>query len=376
MKKRNWFDIKNVDSTLTDIYFYGFIGDYGWMADEEDVSAADFANEFNKIKSPNLSLRIDSPGGVIHEGIAIYNIIKQSNKKVTAYVDGMAASIASIIALAADHVFIPENALFMIHNPLSGIMGESEDMRKQADLLDKLKGQLVNIYIEKTGKSEKEIGDMMNAETWLTGQEAYDFGFADETTEALSAVAVHDLSKYNFKNTAKYTRLLKQADININSPKLKTEVSYMDLATLKEKHPDTYQAAFAEGEAAGNTKGKEAGIEEGKALGSKAGAEAENKRIESINALAVEGSEEIINAALKNPEATPEQVAISIVTNAKKQKTALAANNAAEGGELAGQAAGIDGGTEVTDDENDAAKRKNASEKMANAMNKRAGTAK
>ena len=113
------------------------------------------------------------------DGTAISNAIKQHKSKTVTYIDGLAASIGSIIALASDEVRMAKNAFFMLHEPWSIVIGNSETMREEAELLDKVGGVIAQTYIDKTGKDEKEIKELMSKETWLTAEEAKEMGFID-----------------------------------------------------------------------------------------------------------------------------------------------------------------------------------------------------
>jgi ATP-dependent Clp protease, protease subunit len=173
-----WLKIENKSEDSGDVYIYGVISDEKWY--DSDVTPSWFKDQMAKLsKLKNINLYVNSPGGGVFAGMAIYNVINRLTSKVTAYVDGLAASIASVIVMAADTIIIPKNALMMIHNPISIAAGDAATMRKEAEILDRVKTTIVSTYKEKTKKSEKEIADMMDAETWMTGEEAVSYGFAD-----------------------------------------------------------------------------------------------------------------------------------------------------------------------------------------------------
>lgn len=154
------------------VYLYDEIGWFG-------VVAEDFVKDLNAITSKTIHLHVNSPGGAVFDGIAIFNAIKQHKSKVIAHIDGLAASISSIIVMAADEIRISENAYFMIHEPWSMVVGNATDLRKEADLLDKVAGTIMKTYTDKSGKTADEIKPLMEAETWLTAEQSTDFGFAD-----------------------------------------------------------------------------------------------------------------------------------------------------------------------------------------------------
>ncbi|HHZ4166845.1 TPA: ClpP-like prohead protease/major capsid protein fusion protein, partial [Escherichia coli] len=134
-------------------------------------------------------LRIHSPGGDIFEGLAIYNALKNHPAKKIVHIEGMAASMASFIAMCGDHIVMPENAMMMIHAPRGVTAGVSGDVRRFADLMDKLGDTMAETYAGRTGRSKQEITAMMEAETWMDGNECKANGFADEVIPAITAMA-------------------------------------------------------------------------------------------------------------------------------------------------------------------------------------------
>lgn len=179
----------------TVIYLYDEISWWGIQADQ-------FVKDLNAIETPTIRLRMNSPGGSVFDGTAIYNALKQHESRIIVHIDGLAASIASIIAMAGDEVRAAENAFFMVHDPWSIVIGTAEMMREEADLLDKVSVTMAKTYQAKTGKSEEEILQYMAKETWFTGQEALDAGFVDfvekldENEQAKAKVSLFDLSAF------------------------------------------------------------------------------------------------------------------------------------------------------------------------------------
>lgn len=160
---------------MSELYLYDTIGET-WTG---GVTAKSVAKELAAMgDTKDLTVRINSLGGDVFEGLAIYELIKSSGKNVTVSVDGVAASIASVIALAGTERHIAKNAYFMIHNPWSMTMGEAADHRKAADLLDKVKGTILDVYTEASGGDRDDLSAKMDGETWYTAQEALDAGFA------------------------------------------------------------------------------------------------------------------------------------------------------------------------------------------------------
>lgn len=165
-----WYKMESRDSGETDVYLFDEIGMWG-------VTAKSFIDSIKDIKG-KIVLHINSPGGAIFEGLAIYNVLK--NKKAEVVIEGLAASMAGIIALAGTKVTMARNAMLMIHNPWTSVCGESEDLRKSAEVLDMLKAQMIDIYSSFSGLGETEVSALMDNETWLTAEEAKKMGFCHE----------------------------------------------------------------------------------------------------------------------------------------------------------------------------------------------------
>lgn len=172
-----WFDIRAKAEAEADVFLYDEIGGFG-------VNARDFISEIRASGAKKINLRINSPGGSVFDGLAIYNFLKEQD--VTVQIDGLAASIASIIAMAGKEVRIASNGFLMIHNPWGGAMGDSEEMRQTADLLDKIRDSLVGTYAKKTGKDEETIKRWMDDETWFSAEEAKKNGFVDTITDEVA----------------------------------------------------------------------------------------------------------------------------------------------------------------------------------------------
>lgn len=170
-----------------EVLIYDDIGE-GWFG---GISAKSFADEIKKLgKMDELNVRINSYGGSVFDGLAIYNTLKKNTARIVVDIDGIAASIASIIAMAGDEIRMADNGFMMIHDPWAMAMGTSEDMRREADVLDQVRGSLLDTYMKRATISEDEISTMMTEETWLTAADAVEAGLADEQTEAM-AIAAH-----------------------------------------------------------------------------------------------------------------------------------------------------------------------------------------
>lgn len=196
MKKRRnpWYRIENAaKSEEATVYIYEEIDSF-W-----GVSAQSFVKDLQALKSSTIHVRINSPGGNFFDGMAIYNALRQHPAEIVTHVDGLAASAASIIALAGDRVIMGNGSFMMMHNAWGFAVGDGNELRQMAEVLDKITGSIVDIYAKHTGKSDAQIAELLDAETWLTADEAVAEGFADETEEAKKASASFDLSR--FKNT-------------------------------------------------------------------------------------------------------------------------------------------------------------------------------
>ncbi|WKZ15437.1 MAG: phage major capsid protein [Candidatus Jettenia caeni] len=202
MKKENsktWYSIKaESDSDTAEILIYEEIGKSYW--DENGIDAKTFVKELGNIKAKQINLRINSPGGSVYDGLAIYNALKRHDANITTYVDGIAASIASVIALAGDKVVMADNALFMIHNPWGVCIGDSQEMMKTAETLDKVRDAIITTYKNRTALTDDELKKAMNEETWYSAEEAKEVGFCDEVEGKanLQACARFDLNKFGF----------------------------------------------------------------------------------------------------------------------------------------------------------------------------------
>ncbi|MEY8001603.1 head maturation protease, ClpP-related [Clostridium sp. Mt-5] len=168
--------IKNQDTPNPELYFYGDIVGSSWDAwQSEDMCPQDVQDFLSQLEgTKNLDIYINSGGGDVFGGLAIYNMLKRNTANKTVHVDGLAASIASVIALAGDTIIIPSTAQFMVHNPWSICIGNANDMRKLADDLDTCNKSILAVYQEnlKDGVNINTIQGLMDNETWMTGKEA------------------------------------------------------------------------------------------------------------------------------------------------------------------------------------------------------------
>lgn len=196
MKKREWYTINAKDETA-EILVYDVIGE-DWYG---GISALQFVKDLNDLDVENINVRINSPGGDVFDGTAIYNALIRHKAKINTYVDGMALSMASVIAMAGDNIIMAENAMMMIHNPWTLAMGDAEELRKTAEVLDKTKLNLLSAYNKQSSLDNDEISNLMDEETWMTGPEALEKGFVDEVTAPVKMAAFSKEHFAGFKHT-------------------------------------------------------------------------------------------------------------------------------------------------------------------------------
>ena len=193
MKERKpmWEIRQSANAGAVDIYIYGDVeGDsYDWWTDEvieSETSANHFRDELAKYpNATQINIYINSYGGSVFEGTAIYNQLRRHPAHKTVYIDGFACSIASVIAMAGDEIVMPRNALMMIHNMWMGAVGNAAELRKAADDLDVINAAGRGAYLAKSGDKlpEEKLVEMMDAETWLTAEDCIAYGLADRLAD-------------------------------------------------------------------------------------------------------------------------------------------------------------------------------------------------
>lgn len=190
--------VENAKAEAADVYLYAEIGFWG-------VTAADFQRELAGVTAKRINLHVNSPGGDVFDGIAIYTLLRDHPAAVTTYVDGLAASAASFISLAGERVVIAKSAYMMIHEAMGIVWGYASDMRRQADILDKLSDTIAEVYEDRAGGTRQQWRDAMAEETWYTASEAVAAGLADEVSGEADgdgrASNRWDLSAFDFRNT-------------------------------------------------------------------------------------------------------------------------------------------------------------------------------
>ena len=191
--KQAW-SLQGLSGDVAELRLYDVIGWFG-------IEAIDVIEALDHISESKILVRINSPGGDVMDGNAIFNALRNHNATVETRVDGLAASIAAVIAMAGDNIVMEENSFMMIHNSWSCACGNANDLEHVVGVLRKIDGNMVKTFAGRTGMESDEIVGMCDAETWMTADEAVGFGFADEVktdedVEASLAVKVFDLSEY------------------------------------------------------------------------------------------------------------------------------------------------------------------------------------
>lgn len=293
MKTKFWNIMKNEEENSADMILYGTIGSDEWWDDICDKTFKEDIANLGEVE--NINLHINSPGGSVFAAVAIANTLKNHKAKVTAYIDGLAASAATIITSACDVVKMPKNALFMIHNPLTWAYGNKQELEKTGILLDKVKDSILETYLAKAkDKTKEELSALMDEEKWFDAEEAKEYGFIDEIVGEMEKPQnvnnllivnslAFDISKFkNFPNSRPAV-----------SPKnIKDE---MTVEKFINSYPEIYQEILNQGIIS------------------------ERKRIQEIEDLDVAGYDEIINTAKFNEPIDAANLALKIL-NLKKLK--------------------------------------------------------
>ncbi|MGZ0084573.1 head maturation protease, ClpP-related [Caldibacillus thermoamylovorans] len=295
--KKFWEFRASKTKNSAELLLYGLIGDSSWSSDE--ITPKQFADELKSLGDiSELRVRINSDGGNVFAGQAIHSLLRSHQAKVTVYIDGLAASIASVIAMAGDTVVMPRNAMMMIHNPWTFGWGNANDFRRIADDLDKIRESIIAAYQEKSGIDRDKLIELLNAETWLTAEEALEHGLIDEIDERKTVTAsmkggmlvMNGLSFdiTGFRNPPKI-----DATATSNTGKEVNQQMELTVEILAKQYPDIYNAVKQEGY--------------------NDGVKAERERFKALQELEAPGCEEILNQARYETGETAEQVALKVV---------------------------------------------------------------
>lgn len=298
---------------------YRIEGAIGW-----DSSAKDLAN-FLASSSGDVEITVSSPGGLVGEALEMFNLIRNYPGKVTAILSGYAMSAASYIPMAADEVIAEDNAIMMIHNAQGLAWGDHNLMFKTGNIMKGMSALIGNAYAKFTGKNKEEIAGMMDAETWLFGEEIQDAGFANytrkseeekegEAVEAEARLAFSSMvARMAGQQSVVYEDLGRVAtalgSIGVQSPKNKKEETTMNLKELKEKFPELVDSISKEATAGFDEKLKAAKEE---------GIQAENARIQAVKSQLVPGHEQLIESLAYDMKTTGPEAAVKVI-QAEKQ---------------------------------------------------------
>lgn len=250
MENNKYLNFRKLNEQETELYIYGDIRkkDFidSWFGTGKDVTEAfTLKDALAQIDTPELTVRINSYGGSVSEGLAIYNLLSDFKGHLRTVVDGFACSAASVIFMAGKERIVPESGLLMIHNAWSRAEGDSNAMKKAAEDLEKQTQPSVNIYVSKTGLTEEKVKEMMDHETWITSKEAFELGFAtnleknDSAKQSLESDYVYNLV-LNVKNLEKENQLCKK-----EIAELKEQISERLLDNQNHNNEDINQDAWA-----------------------------------------------------------------------------------------------------------------------------------
>lgn len=294
MSQRNktiWNIVKNDDKNA-ELMLYGDIAESFWG---DTISAKEVTEYLADLDVENINVYINSNGGVVDTAIAISNALRRHKAKVTVNIDGIAASAATLITCAGDTVRMPKNALFMIHNPSTIAMGDSEEMRKQADVLEKYKNSITETYLQKVNIDKEKLSELMDNETWLNAEEALKYGFIDEITENTDIQVVENkvISNNMVFNMAEFKNFNVDKNIKNNGK----GSGKMTKDEIKAQFPDIYAEIVNEG--------KEIGVKE------------ERTRIQEIENLGY--NHEVVDKAKFEEPKNARDLALEIVSLMKQE---------------------------------------------------------
>ena len=321
-----WNVMKNDEEKSAELILYGSIGsDEYW----DDISDKAFKQDIENLGDvENITLHINSPGGSVFSAVAIANTLKNHKAKITANIDGLVASAATIITSACDTVRMPKNALFMVHNPITFAYGNNQDMQKTLEKLNKVKNSIIETYLNKAKTDKETLSELMDNETWMSAEEAKEYGFIDEILDENVEKEVienkliinnmaFDISRFkNFKEKKKQDPRIINISVNstgspeeiadkfrdiLNSTEnQKNEGGNMTLEELKNKFPELYNQIFNEGKEAGITK--------------------ERERMREIDNLDVSNYSELVENAKYNEPVEASVLAVNILNKQKEER--------------------------------------------------------
>lgn len=215
------------DGKSAEMFIYGAVGFDPW---EDAVTLSSFAAQLRDLGDiETIDLHINSPGGDVFEGVAIGNLLTQHKARKIVHIDGLAASIASVIAMSGDEIYIAENAAVMIHNAWGISVGDHRDMLDTAELLERLDGQIARTYAARTGRKDATFRALMAKETWFTGQEAVDAKLATKVMPAKKAAALAEFDLSGYRNAPAVESVAQTEDIEARKVDVATRLRLLEL---------------------------------------------------------------------------------------------------------------------------------------------------
>lgn len=310
------------------IEIYGEIADEKWY--KEDVTPIEMSEKLKGFEDcSNIHLRINSYGGSVFAGQAIINMLDSYKAKKTAYIDGIAASMASVIAASCDEIIMPDNALMMVHKPLASVAGNATHMREAAEMLDKAEQTLIAVYMRHFKGTEDELRNLLEEETWLTANEALQYGFITSKAEAVKLTASAKGIVLNSleidKNNIIYSKLKEKGMLD-KAMDIKERIKSLGIEVTDEDTSDTLlDKAIKSLENAAPTTEAEISIVENED-GSKSAMVGE-KELCRIEAKTVEKTIEVVNEEIQNKADMYDNLKKQAIERALKNGVKAKANN-------------------------------------------------
>lgn len=231
--KKFWKLQNSVDGSDSTLILEGPVSQESWWGDE--ITPQEFRDELKKVTSKNLTVIINSPGGDVWAGVSIHDALKELDAEVTVKVSGLAASIASVIAMAGDKIVMTPGSTMMIHKASMLAIGNADDMKKAIEMLETVEDGIISIYADRTGNSKEQVKEMIDAETWMSAEKAVELGFADSVVKPeADEEAVTNLFAGNFAFSMSATKESLQSFVS----KVANEEESEDVDTNTEQTTD------------------------------------------------------------------------------------------------------------------------------------------
>ncbi len=311
MKNEFWEFRAQANKKSAELLLYGRVASEKpwWCPEGEDnyILAKQFAKDLKALGDiDNLDIYLNSPGGDVFAGQAISSVLQRHKSYKTCYIDGLAASIAVNIVQVCDKRVIPKNAMMMVHQPWQTVFGgyNALELRKMADGLDRIAESTIALFLDKTALTREEIVTLMDDETWMTAEEAVEFGFADEVEQSKEVAACVQGDLVMLGGLSFGASLFKHFPVDklqVSKTKTEKEEESMELnqEILAKDYPEIFNAV--------------------KKLGSQEGAAAERSRMQAIDDLATPGSEKLVNQAKYETGVSAAELALQLVKAEKDQ---------------------------------------------------------